>query len=491
MKLSRSAATAGLLLALGASAGHAEAPVTTEAATSQLSAVLSLLTAGALGTRDNPPQVTRDGDIFVVQVPLPALDGPAPRTLSARAQPLGGGVWEILSASIPPTGTFTLSTPGAPLPNSQVTYSIGHQTITGRIDPSLAQPSPFNIALKDVTITTHTNSDQATQTIGQQTLKGALTGEPDHRVTLRAQGTVTDWHVSSRDHAGGTSLTRIQSAASSFELEGLDDTKAERLRAALRALAETAHADKGEAAKRKQWTDQQRSLLNAALDALQGMLNRVNIQQTAQGFHLQAASGTVGDIGLVRFGLSGESRNDRLGAEVDLALHDLTLDSIPADLAGYVPSLLKVRPVLAGVRTSALIRLLHHAIEGADPASMQDEALAILREPGVQLGFEDVSIIAGPLHIQGTGHMLPAPAATPGLEAHLEAQGVDATLAHIQTNPDTRKALPLILLAKGMARTEGDRLVWDVRFENGTVTVNDVPFGPSGPRPPDAGKAPR
>ncbi len=36
--------------------------------------------------------------------------------------------------------------------------------------------------------------------------------------------------------------------------------------------------------------------------------------------------------------------------------------------------------------------------------------------------------------------------------------------------------MPLIFLAKGMGRTEGDSLVWDIVLGDGAPTINGTPF---------------
>src|SRR3984957_15251589 len=89
-----------------ASAQAQDRPNPQEAA-AQISAVLSLLSGGSLGTPDHPPQITPDGDAFRVQGPLPAVANPSGASLTAQLKPLGGGVWDITSATLPSAGSFT------------------------------------------------------------------------------------------------------------------------------------------------------------------------------------------------------------------------------------------------------------------------------------------------------------------------------------------------------------------------------------------------
>jgi hypothetical protein len=37
--------------------------------------------------------------------------------------------------------------------------------------------------------------------------------------------------------------------------------------------------------------------------------------------------------------------------------------------------------------------------------------------------------------------------------------------------------LPMVFLAKGMGRVQGDSIVWDIALGGGPLTVNGMPFG--------------
>ncbi len=493
MTVLRRTLAAALTTLLCTAAAQAQDRPNQQEATAQISAVLSLMSGGALGTPDHPAQITPDGDAFRVQVPLPAITDPTGASLTAQVKPVGGGVWDITSASLPSSGSFTLQQANKVQP-SQLSFSIGQQMITGRIDSSLAQPSPFNVALTDVRIKAVTGADQSEQSIARQTLQGTLSGEANNRVTLRTQGTASDWHISARTADGATRNSRIRSAASAFEVEGLDRAQAEKLRAAAQSFVGTVQAVGPDAPKQKELTEPQRQQLGAILDALQGVVGRVNIEETLEGVHFEGPTGAEGDVSRLRFAMAGESRDDRLNADIDLTLHDLTVANVPPELAAYLPTLLQIRPEVAGVRSSALLRFLHHAAAGMPPDALQAEALGLLNEPGARLGIQTLSMTAGPLRIDGSGRVLPPTGGNPGIEAHIVAHGVDATLAKVQGNPKTAKFMPLVYLAKGMARAEGDALVWDIRLVDGAVFVNGAPLTPSGPPPsgpPPAHGAPK
>jgi hypothetical protein len=59
----------------------------------------------------------------------------------------------------------------------------------------------------------------------------------------------------------------------------------------------------------------------------------------------------------------------------------------------------------------------------------------------------------------------------------VRATGVDALMAQAHGNPAVAQFLPMVFLAKGMARAEGDALVWDITYGDGVATVNGMPLG--------------
>ncbi len=60
---------------------------------------------------------------------------------------------------------------------------------------------------------------------------------------------------------------------------------------------------------------------------------------------------------------------------------------------------------------------------------------------------------------------------------------MDTLLAQAQSQPNLQQVMPMVFLAKGMGRPEGNNLIWDIRLGDGPLTVNGVPFGqPAGKR---------
>lgn len=465
----------------------AQPDLTPEAAQAQIADVLSLVSGGMIGPAGNSPQVTRNGDAWRVRVPLPAIATPPDAAIDAIARPLADGVWDVRSLMLPPAGT--LSTLGQPNPDktSTLSCSIGQQANHARIDPSLMVPSPFAMALGNIVIRTDSGKAMSRQSIDRYTMDGTLTGDAARRLTVQSQGAMSNWRIVAARKSGGGTNSSIKSLAVAFGVEGLDRAQALRLRAAAQALAAGRPMDRPEGAgKAPPLTPFQRDQLRAMLDASVGLLTRISAQEMLQGVHFESTGAASGDIGRVEVGLTGEALNDRLNARVDLALHDLTLSSVSTDLAGYVPSRIALRIAATGVRIANLMRLLRHATApDADPSALQAEALALLSDPQTHVGVERLSFEAGPLHVNGASQVRPLPDGQAAIDIHLDATGLDAMIAQAQGNPAVVQILPIVFLAKGMGRPQGNGLAWDISFADGVVTVNGMPLGgrPGGQKP--------
>ena len=56
----------------------------------------------------------------------------------------------------------------------------------------------------------------------------------------------------------------------------------------------------------------------------------------------------------------------------------------------------------------------------------------------------------------------------------LSATGLDELTTQARTNPDLQQALPVLVMLRGLAKPDGDRLMWDIASDGPTVTVNGI-----------------
>src|SRR5271166_3793008 len=198
---------------------------------------LSLLSGGLLVPRDHPPEVTHDGGLYHVRVPLPALTTPRDASIDAVARPLDAGVWDIPALTLPPAGSLTMAARNAAGPGT-LSFSIGRQAFHARVDPALATPSPFTAEFGEIALRTEAAGRHTEQTIARYGMEGTLSGDAGGRLTIRALGTLANWLITGDGGQPGTAFSlSMRSVTSRTAVDGLDRGQAERLRVATQALS--------------------------------------------------------------------------------------------------------------------------------------------------------------------------------------------------------------------------------------------------------------
>ena len=493
-----------LLLLLTLLAMPAQAETTgaqTDALKAGLPQVLSLASLGMLTVQPASVLITRDGSTFQVRLPLSGLSAPPDAAVSALARPLRQGGFEVSSMTVPPSGTL-LTTPANGTP-SRITFTIGSQAAAARLGPTPTAETSYTAAFD--TIQTHTErpDQRIDQTIDRFASNGTVVTAPDRRISFSTQNQATGLHLLGHAADGGSSDTAIRAIAGHVSIDGLDQAQGTRLLAAVRALiaspparphppaptfptptspAPTSPAPTSPAPTSPAPTSPaQRQQLRAIIDATPDLLNRIEADQTLQHIRFRFATPnrtSAGSVDDLRFHLAGDTARDRLDARLAIAADGIAIPTAPAQTADLVPRHIELKTLLAGVPTAPLIALLRTAADGqTDPALLQAQATALLAEPGARIAIEALSFDAGPLAVTGSANLRPP--ATEGLagDIHIAARGVDALLARIQRLPSVQQALPIIFLAKALARPQGDSLVWDISFGDGPLTVNGTPLG--------------
>ena len=159
----------------------------------------------------------------------------------------------------------------------------------------------------------------------------------------------------------------------------------------------------------------------------------------------------------------------------------------PVDLAAYVPRHIEVEPAVSGVPTELLLRLLSDATAtGPDQPALGPDLAALLDDQDARVGVESLSFSSGPLRVTGSGLLRKHNDGKAGIDIHLVATGLNALIAEAQGNPRVQPILPMVFMAKGIARPLGEGLVWDIVLGDGVATVNGIPLG----QPPPTRQAP-
>jgi hypothetical protein len=451
---------------------RAQTPADADGLRSGLNEMLSLLSFGSVSVADRAAQVTQSGNDFRMQLPLNGFVAPAGASVEAMAHPTANGAWDVTSMTFPAAGALGTSI------DQVISYTIARQAMHGRIDPQLLTPSSFAADLGTITLQTASGNQSSEQAIEHIALDGTISAESAGRVDLLARNSASNWHVVARDPGGFESDNLVRHLDGHVSMIGLDRAQGRRLVAAAQSFAGTVKTSPRQA----DLPPAARDGLRAMLDATEGLLTRIEADQTLDGLKFRFTGDNAGTLGRMRLRVTGSAENQRLNAGMDIALDELSLATLSADSAAFLPHHMTVRSVLAGIPMDSLKPLLRAATApNADSAMLQRQATALLATPGAQAAIEALAFDAGPLAVRGSARFVPR-AGEIGAEIHISATGMDALLAQLQTRPNLRGVLPMVFLAKGMGRVQGDSIVWDIAVGGGPLTVNGLPFGQPGTR---------
>lgn len=94
------------------------------------------------------------------------------------------------------------------------------------------------------------------------------------------------------------------------------------------------------------------------------------------------------------------------------------------------------------------------------------------------MGLGPSEIVASTFDLKAEGSMTAGPAAMPAGQATIKLKGIDDIMAAIQAAPPEmgmQQMAPMVIVAKGMAKPDGDYLSWKIESTpQGSFTVNGV-----------------
>jgi hypothetical protein len=407
-----------LLLALAAPPAQAQAStLDPETIKSSLEQFLSIATFGTVTVRDQGAEVvTQSGKNYEAWLPLDGFSAPPDAAVNAVVHPTDQGLLDVTSMTLPPAGTIEL----APASDSHtpITYSIGHQTITAKVDPGLTTPSSYSADLKAIRMLSEQGEQHGEQTIDRYTINGTVFADSGGRLTLASQASGTAIRFIGHGPNGFASDVAIRASAGHFSMEGLDRVQGTRLLTALRripAVGKTSDQPSG-------ISQDQREALRAIVEATGGLLNRVEAEEILEDIRFAAGTGsdaTSGTVRRLRLNITGDAVAERLNTQFGIALDGISSSALSAENAMFIPHRVDLKTNLSGVRIGLLMALLRAATEpGMDPAALLAQAMTLLADPQVRIGIEALSLDSGPLQIKGSAKVMPRPDGQLGADIH-------------------------------------------------------------------------
>ena len=473
----------------------------------QLRGWFASMAGPGLPVASSPIQVTPAGDHYRLTMPptgatMPVKGWP---TVTASAKPAEGGRWTIEDMRVQTPATFTVNTPmpakpgekaGPPVPT---TYTLNYATQEGggTWDPTFATPSNFSTNSTGFRLTAEGGGNQQVTTIDRMTSAVTLRPVADNRVdfSLDAGGsgysmrtvigqTSSGQTLSGQPKAGQPKSGQAKPGAEAAASSAMDVTaqqvkvqlampgvSRERSAQVIPALMRLAPAPGAVPDPKVPPNPEGVRLL---MQALQGFASGATMNEVLDGFTIKG-QGFGFATKQLRLGLDTKADGGFLNSAMDVGLDGLALPGMGLDVfADLLPSRVALRPVVSHVPVKELLALLQTAGEDPNAKPPPAQVAALFSQGGLKAGLESFALDMGGASFAGKADIdLPSPNAASGT-AQVTATNMDALLAKVQANPALAQAVPVIVLAKGIGRTEGGKMVWDMQFDSTKLLVNGV-----------------
>lgn len=481
----RAALLASLFLgtALGVPAAAAAATATPDQAQAverEIHDWLQAMLGTAVGVADRPVQLRpEDGGDYALLIPLGADSA-----ITGHLAPQDDGRWLLSGVKLPSPASFTLDVPmpgpqGQPATDTTRTYqfSVARQQITGSFDPTYQAASTLQHRFEGFQLNSSgggfRQTSQAAHTAGQSTLTPAADG----RFDLASESTFDGYIVDNQTEGGGLAVhVTADRGRLLSQLTGISaDHGPAFLRNVVALLAEILPATTRDAPPRL--TAEQRTRLRATVDVLDDIASALQTDFMLEGLQVQAADLT-GIARRVHIGFGGAAPDSVLKIYLDVAAEGLSIPGLPVGpYADLVPTDIHLRPTLAGIGTKELLGLARQVLDmptgGMPPAP---DPTPLFARGGIVAGLDAISFNVGPTTFAGRGTVTvtaPAPDAFAG-QGQVTATNLDALIDRAKRDPTMQSALAVLTVAKGIGRSNGNQVVWDISYQDGKALVNGV-----------------
>ena len=486
--------TALLASALLAAAPWATAPwtparaadVTADQAAAAEAAVRDWM-SGMLGPQvklpERPVHLTPAGDHFDVSEPIvmPGASGAPLGTLMAQARPLEGGKWAIDGIHTTMPLSFTVNVPVPPATGGKAdpkakpervpvhyTVDIKGQDGHGVIDTLLNGPTTWTTTATSATIQAEGGPFPSVTKTGPATSVVTLQPSGAGLVDVSSAADIQNYHMTSGDPAAEPTTVDMATAHVSLAVAGLSRARAQSLTQAVASLAAAGTGPHPGGTAPKAGPE----LVAALLDALHDAASSVSLEERADTLAVTAAGVPV-TIGRVSLALAGKSVDGLLEAQMPLELQGLSTTALPPDFAALIPSTFMLKPTISGVGVAELSRIATAANEKRDPAP--DDMQALFSHGGVRFGVESMTLALAGATFEGQGAVLFTTPQDYNGTARVTATGYDDLMAKVGAiQAFSAQSIPALAFVKGIAKTEGGKLVWDITYARGKVLVNNV-----------------
>jgi hypothetical protein len=429
-----------------------------------------------------PVKVTPDGTGFRLRVESPASADqfvPHGTAMSLRATRGKEGVWQIDDYTIPSSLTIKLPAPAQPPPSQTVTpnvmpppqdisFSIAHSAYRGTFDPSLKQPSHLEGAMegfKEVV-------GAVEASIGKSTSTTDLLPNGKGQVDIKSHAAYDDMTERFALPNGVSGEVGWKHGESNSQVMALSP---DQLRGVIQAVSSLIGA-----ARQTPTTMPGKEQVLAIVEPLFALADSASMEADMTGFTLQvqAVSATAEHTRLA-FTFGSEAGRPRLGYRIQVQNFDVPLLAT-GTWREFLPRNITLAFGLGGVPKERLHQFVLDSLDHAGNTGVLAQALrqqdgARLLTDGADVSVDELAFNLGATTLAGHARIHVMPAQQVSATVDIEAINLDSLMSKVSQEPTLAQAVPVLAMARGLAKSEGDKQVWHIEADNNNVvTVNGV-----------------
>ncbi len=336
----------------------------------------------------------------------------------------------------------------------------------GEIDPTLATASTLVTGLQGIVVNSEGDGTRRTQRF--DTYDQTLTLHPaaGGKLDIDEAGAATGWK-SAQDMPDGRAMALgAKRLAGSVHIVGLDRSQAATLGPVLGALASAPTPDRNER-------------LRELVVALHGLVSSLRFDETVDDMQVAIAGQGSATIDHLHLGFDGAAPAGNVETHVSLGLDGLAVPTLAPASASLAPKHVTLGVSVAGVSAEALNNLAIAALApGADARVLAPQIAALFADPGQtggpRVGIDNLGFDVGPAQVDAHGSVVALSETDVRGTARITVTGFDALADRMRADPQLQGIAPFMILARGMSRSQGSALVWDIVFTPNGITVNGV-----------------
>jgi hypothetical protein len=392
-------------------------------------------------------------------------------------KPIDANRWAILDGHFY-AGAHTEALPDKQTPFKTYDMTVGGDTLKGVIDPTLATASMVDQTAKGIVLTIVT--DSGTQIVRFDNVMGHMTMTPMTGGKQTGEANFVYDKITGALQLPGSQPATIGAGQLSFALraDGIVPSEAFPALHAFQTLMPLLGPQPGvtpaAGAPAKGIPPEARPAAHALLMAASNLVSGYDQTIALRQFQF-AGSGRSISIDRISIGLGGSSAGGKLAMHMPVVIDGLKISDLPSTFwRTYQPRHIAFTPRASGMPVAALTDLISHAIDqdsASDPKNEQMLKDAVAKSPP-EVGFDDIALEMGTAKLTGSFSMLATFSNNIVAHAAIRFVGYDTVLADINSHPEMKQAGAMMIFAKGLAKPDGNALVWNISFENKKLLVN-------------------